>query len=147
MNCPRCGDVLGITHTPDRCADVLAAQRDESHANAVRSRDEMVHWRDRCKTLEAERDAQPRKRIDGCQHTRRRMNEWIDESACPICLTATLGVRNNKVDALTRRVVELEETIRRIRPVVEDRGWVAGVLDTALAASQAPRKENSNESE
>ena len=124
MICPRCGtelvafddgigNVAGKTvtheatdddvgHTPDRCADVLAAQRNESHANAVRSRNEMVHWRDRCKALEAERDAQPRKRIDGCQHTRRRMNEWIDESACPICLTATLGVRNNKADAFTR---------------------------------------------
>jgi hypothetical protein len=104
----------------------------------------------RCKALEAERDAQPRKRIDGCQHTRRRMNEWIDESACPICLTATLGVRNNKADAFTRRVAELEgaiqtyldaETYYFANGQQEDDRPYGGALEVALAAFQAPRKE------
>jgi hypothetical protein len=83
----------GQLHTPDRCADVLAAQRDESHANAVRSRDEMMHWRDRYKTLEAERD-----------EARQELGEWA--------LRAPIFIEERKqLRALTRRVAELEEAL------------------------------------
>ncbi len=36
--------------------------------------------------------------IEGCQHTRERMIEWIDEGACPICLTAGAGMNKERAE-------------------------------------------------
>jgi hypothetical protein len=45
---------------------------------------------------------EPLRVIEGCRHPRERMIEWVDEGACPICLTATAGMRGEEIDRLKR---------------------------------------------
>ncbi len=45
-------------------------------------------------------NGEPRVRIDGCKHTKPRMIEWINEGGCPVCLTASCGMKNDEVTRL-----------------------------------------------
>jgi hypothetical protein len=45
---------------------------------------------------EAERE--PRSRPDVCQHRKARMIEWINEGACPVCLTASSGMNKERAE-------------------------------------------------
>ena len=49
---------------------------------------------------------EPSMRIEGCRHTVKRMNEWIDQGACPICLTATAGILRSEVAELREATIE-----------------------------------------
>ena len=40
---------------------------------------------------------EPKVRLEGCLHTVQRMREWIDEGACPICLTAAAGTHRERL--------------------------------------------------
>lgn len=43
---------------------------------------------------------EPKLRIEGCRHTIKRMNEWIDQGACPICMTANSGIWKEMIQEL-----------------------------------------------
>lgn len=45
-------------------------------------------------TISPEAVPEPKRVIEGCRHSRQRMIKWVDEGGCPICLTATLGMRS-----------------------------------------------------
>lgn len=48
-----------------------------------------------------EKVGEPQKRvIEGCRHTLPRMLEWADNGACPVCLTASLGVAKEHIASL-----------------------------------------------
>lgn len=50
-------------------------------------------------------------RIEGCQHTLRRMMEWAQQSACPICLTAALGMATERAEKAEAEVARLQENL------------------------------------
>ena len=52
--------------------------------------------------------------IPGCAHTQERMTEWCQQGACPICLTAALGMANDARAELEQRVKELEKDKARL---------------------------------
>jgi len=52
--------------------------------------------------------------IPGCTHTQERMTEWCQQGACPICLTAALGMANDARADLEQRVKELEKDKARL---------------------------------
>lgn len=47
--------------------------------------------------------------IDGCGHQVERMTEWADNGACPICLTAEIGLATQRLERLSRAATALYE--------------------------------------
>ncbi len=71
----------------------------EAEVSKLRAeREEAEHW-------------QPKKRIDGCRHEFQRMKEWVDEGACPICMTASAGMNNERVESAEADARELWERL------------------------------------
>lgn len=71
--------------------------------------------------LEGERDdaiecsekffSEPDERIPGCQHPKPRMIEWINEGACPICLTAASGMKD---EYMAKRYDEITAVVEKL---------------------------------
>ncbi len=57
---------------------------------------------------------EPKRAIAGCQHARDRMIQWVDNGACPICLTATCGMDKDAIASLRARIAELEPLEGRV---------------------------------
>lgn len=72
-------------------------------------------------------DAPAMRVIDGCNHSKSRMIEWVENGACPICLTADAGMSreaacNARNDLSTARTIEqLTEMIRQ--EIIQLRQW------------------------
>ncbi|MFA6159371.1 MAG: hypothetical protein WC763_07135 [Candidatus Paceibacterota bacterium] len=58
-----------------------------------------------------EAEKEPRIRPDGCQHRKARMIEWINEGACPVCLTAATGINKDRAEEAERQLCAAREVI------------------------------------
>lgn len=79
---------------------------------------------------------QPKRRIEGCQHTIARMLEWIDEGACPICFVAIAGMRKQLLDQCAPYLKEGETPAQCIARNRKDVVGVLELLKQARAAAQ-----------
>lgn len=50
--------------------------------------------------------------IEGCRHQIERMTEWANNGACPICLTAELGMANKRIAALENGITAFLDSSR-----------------------------------
>ena len=79
---------------------------------------------------EAERE--PRIRIDGCQHRKTRMIEWINEGACPVCLTAASGMNKDRAEKAEGSLCSVKEALK-----IEHGAGVADALSSSSSCRHA----------
>jgi len=57
--------------------------------------------------------SEPKKRvINDCKHTLESMDKWVDEGACPICLTAEAGMLHEQVYSYADEAHRLCDSLR-----------------------------------
>ena len=66
--------------------------------------------------------------VEGCPHSPETMAEWNRNGACPLCLTAILGMRTDRVNELTTQLnkiralaadCDLKEIVSMVDEVIE----------------------------
>lgn len=60
------------------------------------------------------------KPIEGCNHTQERMVKWCQQGACPVCLTAGLGIANEKLQFTEKERDAAQAACAFVRPLIEE---------------------------